>query len=423
MPMWRLCDHLHQMRPPTLVSDHGRSALPQQAGFCRKLAVVPRSYRMTQQAHAQTADVLLTVSGIIDSRAPAAARIGRGPRIDYHELAHGLNADLIDLAAARRINGSYARMLERLGGPALNLAWAASRLAPHYRTILTDGEQVGLPLAALLRRYPRHRPYHVMITHAISRLKKAFLIDTLRLHDAIDRYLVYASIQQRFLQTRWKLPAERVIQLPFMVDAAFFHPDQVRPVPLARPQIFSLGREARDYPTLIRAVCGLDADLLIAAYSPWSKRGDSSARIQLPPNVRRGKYNFHELRAIYSASSFVVIPLYPVDFQAGITSILEAMAMGKAVICSRAPGQTDAVVDGETGLYVPPEDPRSLRAAIQYLLDHPEVAEQMGRAGRRRVEQGMTIEHYVARLSTVVGEAQQWPPAPVSGDIASRPRR
>jgi glycosyltransferase involved in cell wall biosynthesis len=92
------------------------------------------------------------------------------------------------------------------------------------------------------------------------------------------------------------------------------------------------------------------------------------------------------------------MPLYPVDFQAGVTAVLEAMAMGKAVICTRTPGQTDVIVDGETGLYVEPGSPASLRSAIEWLLDHPEQAERMGRSGRRRVEQEMSLERYVHRL-------------------------
>ncbi len=105
----------------------------------------------------------------------------------------------------------------------------------------------------------------------------------------------------------------------------------------------------------------------------------------------------------YAASRFVVMPLDPVDFQAGVTAILEAMAMGKAVVCTRTPGQTDVIVDGENGLYVEPGDPDSLRAAIQWLLDHPREAEQMGSNGRRLVEQEMSLEQYVPRLAKWIG--------------------
>ena len=76
--------------------------------------------------------------------------------------------------------------------------------------------------------------------------------------------------------------------------------------------------------------------------------------------------------------------------------------MERAVICSRTPGQTDVVVDGETGIYVPPGDPQALRNAIDYLLEHPAEAERMGRAGRRRVEQLMSLDCYVERLRDIV---------------------
>jgi len=59
-------------------------------------------------------------------------------------------------------------------------------------------------------------------------------------------------------------------------------------------------------------------------------------------------------------------------------------------------------VEGETGLYVPPGEPPALRKAIQTLLDHPEQAEAMGRAGRRLVEAEMSLDRYVARLKHYV---------------------
>jgi glycosyltransferase involved in cell wall biosynthesis len=85
-----------------------------------------------------------------------------------------------------------------------------------------------------------------------------------------------------------------------------------------------------------------------------------------------------------------------------VTAILEAMAMGKAVICSRTRGQSDVVVDGETGLYVPPGDAATLRAAIQRLIASPEEAARMGRAGRRRVEELMSLERYAERIGGYV---------------------
>ena len=57
--------------------------------------------------------------------------------------------------------------------------------------------------------------------------------------------------------------------------------------------------------------------------------------------------------------------------------VLEAMVSGRPVIASRIGGLADIVVDGATGMLVPPGDVGALRDAIQYLLDHPDVRERI----------------------------------------------
>jgi glycosyltransferase involved in cell wall biosynthesis len=61
------------------------------------------------------------------------------------------------------------------------------------------------------------------------------------------------------------------------------------------------------------------------------------------------------------------------------------MAMGLAVVGTRAGGIPEAVVHGETGLLVPPGEPRPLAAAIVRLLKDPLLRAQYGHAGRTRV--------------------------------------
>ena len=82
-------------------------------------------------------------------------------------------------------------------------------------------------------------------------------------------------------------------------------------------------------------------------------------------------------------------------------SVLEAMAMGRPVISTRAPGCSDAVEDGYTGLLVPVADSEALARAMVRLIENPTLAEQMGRAGRRRVVDrfdASRVGEHVARL-------------------------
>jgi glycosyltransferase involved in cell wall biosynthesis len=235
------------------------------------------------------------------------------------------------------------------------------------------------------------------------------MLDMLCLYTHIDVFFVYSSWQKNFIETRWPIDSKRVVFTPFMVDANFFRPAFAQLSPISKPagqdarlMICSVGLEFRDYPTLIAAVEGLDIQVIIAAASPWSKRSNELKDRAIPENVIVKRFSQYELRNVYADSQLVVMPLYNVDFQAGVTAILEAMAMEKPVICTRTPGQTDVVVDGLTGVYVPPQDVQALRRAIVDLLGQPEKMRRMGLEGRSRILESMSLDCYITRLEKYV---------------------
>lgn len=65
-------------------------------------------------------------------------------------------------------------------------------------------------------------------------------------------------------------------------------------------------------------------------------------------------------------------------------SILEAMMMGLPVVATRIRGSREEVEDGRTGFLVEPRAPGDLAGAIGWLLDHPDIAGEMGVEGRKR---------------------------------------
>jgi glycosyltransferase involved in cell wall biosynthesis len=67
-------------------------------------------------------------------------------------------------------------------------------------------------------------------------------------------------------------------------------------------------------------------------------------------------------------------------------ALLEAMAAGLPVLGTRVAGASEAVVDGKTGLLVPPEDADALAQALMTFIQNPAQREAMGRAGRARAE-------------------------------------
>jgi len=65
----------------------------------------------------------------------------------------------------------------------------------------------------------------------------------------------------------------------------------------------------------------------------------------------------------------------------------QAMAYGRPVVAANVGGLADAVVDGETGLLVPPNDPAALRAALEQLLGDAELRGRLGAAARVRAHE------------------------------------
>ena len=83
--------------------------------------------------------------------------------------------------------------------------------------------------------------------------------------------------------------------------------------------------------------------------------------------------------------------------------------MGLAVVCSKTSGQTDTIVDGETGVYVPPGTSRTAGGDRRLLADPAEAA-RLGTAGREWVVANADIEVYARRLA-----ARRRVPAPAGG--------
>ena len=87
-------------------------------------------------------------------------------------------------------------------------------------------------------------------------------------------------------------------------------------------------------------------------------------------------------------------------------TLLEAMARGLPVVATRVGGTPEVVVDGETGLLVPPGDPAALADAILRLQRDPEAGRRMGEAGRPRVERIFDVRRMVAEYEALYVDAE-----------------
>jgi glycosyltransferase involved in cell wall biosynthesis len=111
-----------------------------------------------------------------------------------------------------------------------------------------------------------------------------------------------------------------------------------------------------------------------------------------------------DVRPVIAASHVGVLPSYR---EGTPRSILEAMAMGRAVVTTEAPGCRETVIHGETGLLVPPRDASALAEAMLRFVTDPGLAVRMGAAGRRLAERRFDVNAVNARMLSIMGLAEQ----------------
>jgi glycosyltransferase involved in cell wall biosynthesis len=195
------------------------------------------------------------------------------------------------------------------------------------------------------------------------------------------------------------------------VDTEFFNPDQAKPDPDGQDAVMicSAGREMRDFATLIAALdetgvrCHIAGSLIAGMDDRWrAELGDHGERVGLPEGVTFGPLSAVEMRDLYARSRFVVLPLHPSDTDHGISCMIEAFAMGRAVVCTRVDGQRDALEEGVNGAFEPEHVAAALRAQILELIADPERAEAMGREARRLAEAEFGMTRWVEALTEVL---------------------
>jgi glycosyltransferase involved in cell wall biosynthesis len=327
---------------------------------------------------------------------------GREPRLDVFELASALDADVLDFQDVARSSQPAVRLLANTAGNSAALALLGFGARRQFDAFFTTGEDIGLPLAALLKA-SGSRASHTMIAHTLFPRKKTIFFDIGRVKSHLDHVLVYSTSEERFAIERLGMPRDRVQRIAYHADQRFFRPD---PRPTEPDLICAAGQLLRDYDCLVDAVRDLPVRAQIAAGSPWIE-GRLNPTTELPPNVSWGKLNRYDLRELYARAAFAVVPIRQNHYQTGIATILEMMAMGKCVIASRTHGQTDTIADGENGIYVPPGDSRALRAAIERMLARPDEARRMGQAARRYIESQAGLDLFVQRMIEAIRQGHQ----------------
>jgi glycosyltransferase involved in cell wall biosynthesis len=278
------------------------------------------------------------------------------------------------------------------GSPQTRVALAALAERRQFEAFYAASEDIGLRAGVVLRA-AGWRGRLVVVAHAIRSPKRKAAMRLVG-RRVISDFICVSKDQQRILVEEVGMPSDRVHWCANWVDTAFFSPGHA-----PGEHIFACGLENRDYPTLLAAAGTLDLPFVVAASGFFGR--DSGLSKEALGNVRvlEHRVPWMELRDLYRRARFVVLPLNPVEYAAGVTGFVEAAAMGKAVIATASPGVAEYLVDGQSGLVVPPGDPAALAEAIRTLWNDPERCEAMGRRNRIWAEREASVASYARKVA------------------------
>jgi glycosyltransferase involved in cell wall biosynthesis len=184
-----------------------------------------------------------------------------------------------------------------------------------------------------------------------------------------SRIIAITEALKRFNVERVGLPAEKIDVVPYGLDEPPAPWGENPPLDLPdRPLVACICRlvPQKGVDVAVRAMKGLDATLIVLGEGPERTRLESLAHelgvdLRLPGRVP-------DVAAVLRDADALV---HPVRWEGFGLALLEAMLSGLPVVASRVSSVPEIVVDGETGLLVPADDPPSLHRALRRVLEEP----------------------------------------------------
>ena len=303
--------------------------------------------------------------------------------------------------------------LERAGGYGGDFpsVLASLREANRADVVLSTVDTVGIPLM-LLGRAGRLRPPLVYVAIGLPerlarlrgpRMRRLYAESLARCASVLAYSEREAAELERFLGSH-RL-GTRVEFVPFGVDTRVLVPS---PVPTA-VDVASVGADPhRDYDLLLRVAEQLpDASFLVVTTADVER-----GLAPLPPNVTvETDLPFDTMRRRLEGARVVALPVRDNSYSGATTVLLQAMALGKAIVVSRTAAIATGygLEDGDNVRLVPPGDEASFARALGDVLRDDLHARALGSRARSTVEASLTWDRYVERLRGHLDDAAAAP--------------
>lgn len=228
-------------------------------------------------------------------------------------------------------------------------------------------------------------------------------------YKGIDKMFLFSrKLIQDSLKTR-KAPAHKLKLVHWGPDLPFYD-HLLAEMPDRKPEGFiSTGKENRDVSTLFQAFAATKEklDLYIAVSCGNINYKNIIDGFTLPDSIHVHYTDGvipYELAKLVARKSCIVICCLDFPYTVGLTTLVEAFALGIPVICSRNPNFEIDIDKEGIGITVEYGDVQGWTDAIRYIADHPEEARRMGNNARKLAEERFNLEIFSREIAESLQE-------------------
>lgn len=322
-------------------------------------------------------------------------------------------------ALARRIDPTRCRVVElgdKLGGD-YRLYFKLAREFRRYRIQIAHTHSWATVMEGIIGARLARVPIIIHGEHGTMKTETKLHIQIQRaLWHSTDQMLAVSNVLRENLQRQFDFPKEKIRVVANGVDLSRFvltrQGDDYKTrlgLPANALVFGAIGRvvPVKAYPTLLQAAKLIFNEIPTAHLVMVGDGPQLEALVQLAEEYQiASRVHFlgarKDVPEILRAFDVFVLSS---ESEGMSNTILEAMASARPVVATAVGGNPELVVDGETGLLVPPHDPPAMAAAIMKLLRDTELCRQMGWLGRQRVEEKFSLEVMVQNYANVYLEA------------------
>ena len=318
----------------------------------------------------------------------------------YFQHKKDLQVDVVDIRSFQALENFEKNKIRFY-------VWQTLKILPKvnkYDLVLSHGMQSGIVLCLFRKLFGKGKYKHIVFDigafNSAKEEGKALKLMQFA-SKTLDGVIYHTAMQKEYYEKchPWLLKKSRYIS--FGTDGEFFKGSDSKKTyskKTGKPYILSIGYNKRDWDTLIKAYETLDTEVELHLLGNDSWKSDNPKIKILPP------VSVTDMKQMIEGSLFGVLPLKWFNYSYGQMTLMQQMALGKAVIVSEVPSVKDYVQDGRDALLYPPEDAEVLAEKMKLLLEDDCLRKKLGKEATKTIKERINEKKMASEIEKFIGD-------------------